>query len=131
MLYSPAIEQRFRQPQYAGPAQPQDLTGRAQTPGSSAVLALYLQVEQGMIVSARFQALGCPSCIAAGDWVCEWLVGRELDDLADRAGSKALKTQQIESALELTPSKRHVALLVEDALADAIAQALFGEPPLK
>lgn len=124
MLYSPAIEQRFRQPQYAGSAQPHDLAGRAQTPGSSAVLALYLQVEQGTIVRARFQALGCPACIAAGDWVCEWLSGRELADLvdqADRAGSKGLNTQQISSALELAPSKRHVALLVEDALVDAIA----------
>lgn len=124
MHYSPAIEQRFRQPQYAGPAQPQDLTGRAQTPGSSAVLALYLQVDQGAIVRARFQALGCPACIAAGDWVCEWLVGRQLVGLVDQNGSKGLKTQHIESALELAPSKRHVALLVEDALENAIADAI-------
>ena len=89
--------------------------GRATTPGSSALLQINLQVADKYIQRAAFQALGCPSCIAAGDWACEWLSGRALDEI------KLLTAAVIEAALELAPDKRHVALLVEDALAEIAA----------
>ncbi len=123
MIYSNQIETRFRNPGYPGAAQPIDLTGRAETPGSAAVLQLYLQIENGRVMRASFQAFGCPACIAAGDWACEWLTGRKLVQI------NTLNATQIESALELAPAKRHVALLVEDALANALTNTVTRNPP--
>lgn len=110
--YGRQIEARFRQPRFAGAPEKRAnlLTGEARTPGSDAVLRFYLDVDAGIVASAQFQAFGCPATIAAGDWACEWLNGRSLD----QAG--AFSAAGMETALELPPDKRHVALLVEDAL---------------
>jgi len=111
MLYSTQIETRFRDPHFAGNVTGRALTARAATPGSSAVLQINLVVENELIQRAGFQAFGCPPCIAAGDWACEWLTGRALSETSQ------LTAAMIESALDLEPAKRHVALLVEDVLA--------------
>lgn len=116
MFYSAQVEGRFRDPRHAGPPPAGEvLVGRADSPGSAAVLQISLRVAGGKIQQATFQALGCPSCIAAGDWACEWLTGRALAQVGE------LKAAIIESALELAPDKRHCALMVEDALAQATA----------
>lgn len=116
MTYSPQVEARFRNPRWAGaPADDACCVGRATTPGSAAVLQISLLVQGGQIKHVSFLAYGCPSCIAAADWACEWLGGRGVSDVGE------LKAPMIELALELAPDKRHCGLLVEDALAAALA----------
>lgn len=115
MIYSPQVEARFRDPRWAGaPTSGHSCNGRATTPGSSAVLQISLQVQRETIQRASFLVYGCPSCIAAADWACEWLGGRGVADVGE------LTATLIESALELTPNKRHCGLLVEDAVVAAL-----------
>lgn len=115
MIHSEQVEARFRNPRWAGaPTTGKCRVGRATTPGSAAVLQISLQIAAGRCERATFLAYGCPSCIAAADWACEWLSGRKLTE------TSALKATMIESALELAPGKRHCGLLVEDALATAL-----------
>lgn len=119
--YSEAVEQHFRAPRHAavnaGPVAQPVRTGRADTPGSSAVVELQLVLVDERIEKARFLAHGCPSCIAAADWACEWLTGK------NRADALQLSAARIEAALELVASKRHCGLLVEDALQAALSPA--------
>jgi NifU-like protein involved in Fe-S cluster formation len=111
MDYSPQIWQRFRQPRYSGKLEGAGLVaGEARTPASKAVLRLQLRVTAGRVEAARFLALGCPSTVAAADWLCEWLEGRELAE----AGS--LSATDLAQALELVAVRRHCAVLAEDAL---------------
>ena len=117
MTYSPNVESRFRAPTHAGgPVSAQVLTGQAGSAGASGVLHLHLLLAENSVTHASFQALGCPVCIAAGDWACEWLVGKTLAQAAN------LSAVLIESALELSPDKRHIGLMVEDALSHALSQ---------
>ncbi|MGH8453359.1 MAG: iron-sulfur cluster assembly scaffold protein [Nevskiales bacterium] len=115
--YSPQIWERFRRPRYAGNLAGADvLCGESRTPASKAVLRLQLQVAEGRIRAARFQALGCPSTIATGDWLCEWLEDRTLAD------ALALNAATLAEALALAPVRRHCAVLAEDALHAALRQ---------
>lgn len=117
--YSPNIWQRFRTPLRAGALSGAEVhIGEARTPASKAVLRLYLRISGRTagehIQTARFQALGCPSTIAAADWICEWLEGRALVE------GQALKPELIAAALALPAERRHCALLAEDALRAAL-----------
>lgn len=116
--YSPQIWQRFRAPQYAGVLQgPDVIRSEAQTPASKAVLRLHLKIGKERIDKARFQALGCPSTIATGDWLCQWLEGRHLTKVS------SLSVTQLAEALALVPVRRHCAVLAEDALQAALGQS--------
>lgn len=119
--YSPAVWQRFRAPTHAGHLEgagilPGILQGQARTPATHAVLCLSVAIEQGRISQARFQALGCPSTIAAGEWLCEWLEGRAVGE------ASAFSSTVLERALELAPVRRYCAIMAEDALAAALGQ---------
>jgi NifU-like protein involved in Fe-S cluster formation len=118
MDYSTQIWERFRAPRYAGALSGSSvLTGEARTPASQAVLRLYLHLGPDGVEQARFQAYGCPSVIASADWLCEWLEGRS------PAEARALSSLCIAEALDLMPTRRHCAVLAEDALMAALSKA--------
>ncbi|MES1943800.1 iron-sulfur cluster assembly protein IscU [Salinisphaera sp. PC39] len=118
--YSETVVRRFLAPSHAGP--PPDggrvLTGRASAPGDLD-LALYLSLapDDVTIVGATFLARACPAGIAAADWACEWLRGRTLEE------ARGLTVAHIEAGAGLAPDRRDRGLLVEDALAAALARA--------
>lgn len=119
MDYSPQIWERFRDPRHAGRLSGADVVcGESRTPASKAVLRLQVRLAEGRIQAARFQALGCPSTIAAGDWLCEWLEGKTLSE------AKLLSAGSVGDALTLAPVRRHCAVLAEDALHGALGQSV-------
>ncbi len=119
--YSPEVWRRFRAPRHAGTLDgPAVCRGEARTPASKAVLRLSVEIGQGRIRAARFQALGCPSSIAAGDWLCEWLEQRGVSE------ALRLTAAELAGALALAAERRHCAVLAEDAL----RHALDGVAPL-
>jgi nitrogen fixation NifU-like protein len=117
MLYSTQVWDHFRQPRHAG-EWPEDAavsTGTADTPGSKAVLRLQLRCRDREVEAARFLAYGCPSTIAAGSWLCDWLQGRRVEEAA------RLTAMEVAEALALPASRRHCAVLAVDALKAALA----------
>jgi nitrogen fixation NifU-like protein len=114
-LYSSAVEQRFSAPRHAGrPDGDGFRCGRGGGVKQGSLLQLWLKLDDGRIVDARFEAFGCPSTIACGEWMCDWLIGTTI------AGAEQLSGLQIAEALELAPAKRGVALVAEDALKAAL-----------
>lgn len=107
--YSAEVWRRFRAPGHAGVLNG-GISGEARTPASNAVLQLQLQLAEGRIQAARFRALGCPSTVAAADWMCEWLEGRSPAEAGEFRAARLVR------ALELVPVRRHCAVLAEDAL---------------
>src|SRR5262249_6734551 len=108
---SPQVIDHFRSPRRPGVLRGQGVvTARAGTAGSNSVLQLGLHASGGRIREARFMAYGCPSTIAAGSWLSEWLMDRSLQEAAE------LSAATVAEALNLAPAKRHCAVLAEDAL---------------
>ncbi|HXH04333.1 MAG TPA: iron-sulfur cluster assembly scaffold protein [Candidatus Competibacteraceae bacterium] len=115
--YSAAVRERFREPRHAGAlaAGPATLTVRAGDLAEGRVLELSLRMtDAGRIAAARFRAYGCPATIAAGDWLCEWLQGRSLEEAAQ------FRARELERALALPADKVACAMLAERALRAAL-----------
>jgi NifU-like protein involved in Fe-S cluster formation len=81
------------------------------------LVEFWLATQEGRIVQARFEAFGCPATIACGEWLCRWLIGREVE------AAQRLTGLELADALALPAAKRTVALVAEDALKAALAAA--------
>lgn len=90
--------------------------GHAGTPAADAVCEMYLLVDEGRIVDMRFALYGPPVAIACADWLCEYLIDRTI------MFARGLSMQEIQAALSLASQERYAAILVLDALADAVEQ---------
>ena len=111
--YGDKVWRRFTAAARSG-AFPGAASGAATTPASKGELRLHLKVESGRVADARFQAYGCPTTIAVGDWLAEHAAGRPVAELA------GLNAPQIRSALEIPDERAHCAFLGEDALKAAL-----------
>jgi cysteine desulfurase len=108
--YSDAVWQRFIAPAHAGILSGASIKSvEADSPAVKALLRLSARVHEGRIAEARFLAYGCPVTIAVGEWLAQWLGGRNLADLR-------LTATDIRLALEIADDRTHCALMGEDAI---------------
>lgn len=78
------------------------------------VMKLQIEVNDGIIIDAKFKTYGCGSAIASSSLVTEWLKGKNLDE------AQAIKNSDIATELALPPVKIHCSVLAEDAIKAAI-----------
>ena len=79
------------------------------------VMKLQIQVENGIIIDAKFKTYGCGSAIASSSLVTELLKGMTIDE------AFTIKNSAIAEELALPPVKIHCSVLAEDAIKAAIA----------
>ena len=77
-------------------------------------MKLQIEVNDGIIIDAKFKTYGCGSAIASSSLVTEWLKGKTLDE------AQTIKNSDIASELALPPVKIHCSVLAEDAIKAAI-----------
>jgi nitrogen fixation NifU-like protein len=77
-------------------------------------MKLQIEVNDGIIIDAKFKTYGCGSAIASSSLVTEWLKGKNLDE------AQAIKNSDIATELALPPVKIHCSVLAEDAIKAAI-----------
>ena len=77
-------------------------------------MKLQIQVEDNVIVDAKFKTYGCGSAIASSSLVTEMVKGMTLDE------ASAVKNMDIVEELALPPVKIHCSVLAEDAIKSAI-----------
>lgn len=110
--YSPAVIDHFDRPRnagrFAGGAAVIEATAGRRDQG--AVFHLSARVDGPVIESVRFEAYGCPHCVAAGSWLSERLVGCTQDDLS------RWSWREVADALAVPPEKRGRLLILEDAV---------------
>jgi cysteine desulfurase len=114
--YGASVWSRFTRASRSGALANAGAIGAATTPASSGTLRLHLRIEGGRVVDARFEAFGCPTTIAVGDWLAEQVIGRAPAELA------GLKAPQIRDALEIPGERAHCSFLGEDALKSALGK---------
>jgi NifU-like protein involved in Fe-S cluster formation len=110
--YSPLVIEHFERPRHVGHFEPADnvILGRAGRRDQGAEFSISAKVADNKIAEARFEAYGCPHCVAAGSWLTESLVG------ADRERVQRWTWRDLADALEIPTEKRGRLLILEDAV---------------
>ena len=117
MAYSDQVLDHYENPRNVGSLDknsPKVGTGMVGAPACGDVMKLQIQVEDGIIVDAKFKTYGCGSAIASSSLVTEMLKGRTLDE------AQEIKNSAIAEELALPPVKIHCSVLAEDAIKSAI-----------
>jgi nitrogen fixation NifU-like protein len=79
-------------------------------------MRVYLKIEKGLIIDAKFQAVGCAGAFASGSALTEMVKGKTLK------AAESITEQDIARDLEKLPGpKLHCVRLAVDALRKSIA----------
>ena len=117
MAYSEKVLDHYENPRNVGKMDGEDPsvgTGMVGAPACGDVMKLQIQVEQGIIIDAKFKTYGCGSAIASSSLLTEWVKGMTIE----RAGE--IKNMELAEELALPPVKIHCSILAEDAIKAAI-----------
>jgi nitrogen fixation NifU-like protein len=117
MAYSEKVIDHYQNPKNVGTLDKSKLnvgTGLVGAPECGDVMRLQIEVENDIIIDAKFKTFGCGSAIAASSLATEWLKGMTIEE--------AIKMDNMElvEELNLPPVKIHCSVLAEDAIKAAI-----------
>ena len=118
MAYSAQVLDHYENPRNVGKLDINSAdvgTGMVGAPACGDVMKLQIQVENGIIIDAKFKTYGCGSAIASSSLVTELLKGMTIDE------AFTIKNSAIAEELALPPVKIHCSVLAEDAIKAAIA----------
>jgi len=118
-LYSEKVMEHFRNPRNVGEIENPDGVGYVGNPVCGDIMELYIKVNDGIIVDAKFKTFGCGAAIATSSMVTEIVKGKRIEE-ALKISNKA-----VAEALDgLPPVKMHCSVLAEEALKSAIEDYL-------
>ena len=115
LQYSEKVMQHFMNPHNVGEIPDADGVGNVGNPVCGDIMRLYIKVEDGLIVDARFKTFGCGAAIATSSMVTDLVKGKSVDE-ALRISNKAVA----EALGGLPKIKMHCSVLAEEALRSAI-----------
>ncbi|HEY0681092.1 MAG TPA: iron-sulfur cluster assembly scaffold protein [Steroidobacter sp.] len=110
--YSPTVVDHFEHPRNSGHFEAGEgvIKGTAGDIDQGTMFALSARIAGDRIEAVRFEAYGCPHCIAAGSWLSERLVGLTRQEL------RAWRWRDADQALRFPMEKRGRLLILEDAV---------------
>ncbi len=125
MLYSEKVMDHFNHPRNVGEIADADGVGQVGNPVCGDIMRMYLKIEDGVIVDARFKTFGCGSAIATSSMATEMIRGKTVSE------ALALTNAAVAEALDGLPAhKMHCSVLAEEAVKAALADYFTrrGEP---
>lgn len=114
-MYSEKVMDHFMNPRNVGEIPDADGVGMEGNPTCGDVMKIFIKVEEGKIVDAKFKTFGCGASIAVSSMVTEMIKGRTIDE------ALAISKETVANELGgLPPQKMHCSNLGADALKKAI-----------
>ncbi|MDY6945692.1 MAG: iron-sulfur cluster assembly scaffold protein [Pseudomonadota bacterium] len=110
--YPAVVVDHFQQPRNGGHFEAGEgvIRGIAGSVAQGTMFVLSARVAGDRVEAVRFEAYGCPHCIAAGSWLSERLVGLTLAEL------QAWNWRDADRVLRFPLEKRGRLLILEDAV---------------
>lgn len=113
--YSEKVMEHFMHPKNVGEIPDASGIGNVGNAVCGDIMRMYIKVENGIIVDAKFKTFGCAAAIATSSMVTEMVKGKTVEEaleISNRAVAEALGG--------LPPQKLHCSVLAEQALTSAI-----------
>ena len=115
MGYSDKLLDYFQNPRCVGELHDASAVAEVSNPVCGDVMKLWVKVNEGRIVDARFKAQGCSAAIATSSYATELVIGMNVAD------ARQITKEQIAEALGGLPlSKMHCSVLASDAIREAL-----------
>ena len=119
-LYSAKVMEHFKNLRNVGEVEKPDGIGHVGNPVCGDIMELYIKVDDGIIIGAKFKTFGCGAAIATSSMVTEMVKGKTIDEALQ------ISNQAVAEALDgLPPIKMHCSVLAEEALKLAIEDYLY------
>jgi nitrogen fixation NifU-like protein len=114
-IYNDTVMDHFMNPRNVGDLENPDGVGTYGSPVCGDMMQVGIQVENDIIIDAKFKTFGCGSAIASSSVATEMIIGKTIDD------ALALTNDQIVDSLGgLPPVKIHCSVLADHAIKSAI-----------
>jgi len=114
-MYTEKVMDHFTNPRNVGEIENADGVGLVGNPVCGDVMKLFIKVEDGRIVDAKFKTFGCGAAIATSSMVTEMVKGKTLEE------ALTISNKAVAEALDgLPPNKMHCSNLAADALHKAV-----------
>jgi nitrogen fixation protein NifU and related proteins len=113
--YSPLVMDHFANPRNMGEIEDASAVGDVGNPTCGDMMRLYLKIENGVIVDAKFKTFGCGAAIASSSILTEMLIGKKVED------AMKISNEAVAEALGgLPPVKIHCSVMAEEAVKAAL-----------
>lgn len=114
--YHQVVMDHLKHPRNMGEMENPDGVGEAQNPVCGDTMRLFIKVETGRIIDAKFLTFGCGAAIASSSITTEMIRGKTIDE------ALLISDQGIAEALGgLPPAKVHCSVLAEKAIRGAVS----------
>ena len=114
-LYSEKVMDHFRNPRNVGVIEDANGIGEVGNAKCGDIMKMYLKIENGIVVDAKFETFGCGSAIASSSMATELIKGKPVSEV------KQLTNKAVAEALDGLPAyKMHCSVLAEEAIQSAL-----------
>jgi len=113
--YSEKVMDHFMNPRNVGEIESADGVGEVGNPACGDMMRLYLKIDGGKVVDAKFRTFGCGAAIASSSMLTEMIRGKTVDE------ARAITNQHVADALDGLPAvKIHCSVMAEQAVKSAL-----------
>ncbi|HOK44038.1 MAG TPA: Fe-S cluster assembly scaffold protein NifU [Thermoclostridium caenicola] len=114
-MYSEKVMDHFMNPRNVGEIEDADGVGQVGNPKCGDIMKMYLKIEDGVIVDAKFKTFGCGAAVATSSMATELIKGKTIKE------AEQITNKVVMDALDgLPPAKVHCSVLAEEAIAAAL-----------
>ena len=113
--YSAKVMDHFMNPRNVGEIEGADGVGEVGNPACGDMMRLYLKIEEGLVVDARFRTFGCGAAIASSSMLTEMIKGKTVEE------AREITNHSVAEALDGLPAvKIHCSVMAEQAVKSAL-----------
>ena len=116
MNYSPLVMEHFTNPRNVGEIENADGVGEVGNVKCGDIMKIFLKIENGIIVDAKFKTFGCGAAVATSSMATELIKGKSVEEAL-----KLTNSAVVEALEGLPPVKIHCSVLAEEAFKTALA----------
>jgi len=121
--YSAKVMDHFMNPRNVGEIEAADGIGEVGNPACGDMMRLYLKIEEGRVVDAKFRTFGCGAAIASSSMLTEMIKGKTVEE------AREITNHSVAEALDGLPAvKIHCSVMAEQAVKSALDDYVRKHP---